>query len=148
MCKVLDVHWKEHLAEIDHLRGSIGLRAYAQKNPKNEFKQEAYSMFESMLDAIDSETVRALFSIDIVSKDQLEAIKKKEKEDVEMVLEKAEASALEENTKQNINSSTIKREDVKVGRNEIISITNGTETKEMKYKKAKPLIDSGEWRIS
>ena len=79
MLQVLDVHWKEHLAEVDHLRGSIGLRAYAQKNPKNEFKQEAYSMFESMLDAIDSETVRALFSIDIVSKDQLEAIKKKEK---------------------------------------------------------------------
>ena len=149
MLQVLDVHWKEHLAEIDHLRGSIGLRAYAQKNPKNEFKQEAYSMFESMLDAIDSETVRALFSIDIVSKDQLEAIKKKEKEDVEMVLEKAEASTVEENTNnENINSSTIKREDVKVGRNEIISITNGTETKEMKYKKAKPLIDSGEWRIS
>ncbi len=149
MLQVLDVHWKEHLAEIDHLRGSIGLRAYAQKNPKNEFKQEAYSMFESMLDAIDSETVRALFSIDIVSKDQLEAIKKKEKEDVEMVLEKAEASAKEENTNnQNINPATITRDDVKVGRNEIISITNGTETKEMKYKKAKPLIDSGEWRIS
>ena len=49
MLQVLDVHWKEHLAEIDHLRGSIGLRAYAQKNPKNEFKQEAYSMFEMML---------------------------------------------------------------------------------------------------
>jgi preprotein translocase subunit SecA len=47
MLQVLDVHWKEHLAEIDHLRGSVGLRAYAQKNPKNEFKQEAYSMFES-----------------------------------------------------------------------------------------------------
>ena len=58
MLQVLDVHWKEHLSEIDHLRGSIGLRAYAQKNPKNEFKQEAYSMFESMLDAIDAETVR------------------------------------------------------------------------------------------
>jgi preprotein translocase subunit SecA len=50
MLQVLDVHWKEHLAEIDHLRGSVGLRAYAQKNPKNEFKQEAYSMFEIMLD--------------------------------------------------------------------------------------------------
>ena len=149
MLQILDVHWKDHLSEMDHLRQSVGLRAYAQKNTKNEFKQEAYSMFESMLDAIDSETVRALFSIDIVSKDQLEAIKKKEKEDVEMVLEKAEASAVEENTNnENINSGTIKREDVKVGRNEIISITNGTETKEMKYKKAKPLIDSGEWRIS
>ena len=47
MLQVLDVHWKEHLAEVDHLRGSIGLRAYAQKNPKNEFKKEAYSMFAS-----------------------------------------------------------------------------------------------------
>ena len=55
----------------------------------------------------------------------------------------------EENTNnQNINPATITRDGVKVGRNEIISITNGTETKEMKYKKAKPLIDSGEWRIS
>ena len=66
-----------------------------------------------------------------------------------MVLEKEEASAVEENTNnQNINPTTITRDDVKVGRNEIISITNGTETKEIKYKKAKPLIDSGEWRIS
>ena len=46
MLQVLDVHLKEHLAEIDHLRNSVGLRAYAQKNPKNEFKREAYSMFE------------------------------------------------------------------------------------------------------
>ena len=42
MLQVLDVHWKEHLAEIDHLRNSVGLRAYAQKNPKNEFKREAF----------------------------------------------------------------------------------------------------------
>ena len=120
-----------------------------KKNPKNEFKQEAYSMFESMLDAIDSETVRALFSIDIVSKDQLEAIKKKEKEDAEMVLEKAEVPLEHDDVNnQNNNAEPIIREGVKVGRNEIISITNGTETKEMKYKKAKPLIDSGEWRIS
>ena len=102
-----------------------------------------------MLDAIDSETVRALFSIDIVSKDQLEAIKKKEKEDAEMVLEKAEVPLEHDDVNnQNNNAEPIIREGVKVGRNEIISITNGTETKEMKYKKAKPLIDSGEWRIS
>ena len=87
MLQVLDVHWKEHLAEIDHLRGSIGLRAYAQKNPKNEFKQEAYSMFESMLDAIDAETIRALFSIELVSKNQLDDLKQKEKKEREMVLD-------------------------------------------------------------
>ncbi len=149
MLQVLDVHWKEHLSEIDHLRGSIGLRAYAQKNPKNEFKQEAYSMFESMLDAIDAETVRALFSIDIVSKDQLEDIKQKEKKETEMILKKPDVpSNFGENNK-NTSSPTVPavREQAKIGRNEIIKISNGEETKEIKYKKAKPMIDSGDWRI-
>ena len=76
MLQVLDVHWKEHLAEVDHLRGSIGLRAYAQKNPKNEFKKEAYSMFEIMLDEIDIETVRILFSIQFADEEVLENLKK------------------------------------------------------------------------
>ena len=152
MLQVLDVHWKEHLSEIDHLRGSIGLRAYAQKNPKNEFKQEAYSMFESMLDAIDSETIRALFSIELVSKDQLEALKQKEDKEMEMVLEKAEAPNNHEEDVVNSNIGNKNpipsvREEIKIGRNEMIKITNGDETKEMKYKKAKPLIDAGEWRI-
>ena len=153
MLQVLDVHWKEHLSEIDHLRGSIGLRAYAQKNPKNEFKQEAYSMFESMLDAIDAETIRALFSIELVSKDQLETLKQKENNEREMVLEKAEAPINNEEVEvatKNVHQSSapLVREELKIGRNEVIKITNGDETKEMKYKKAKPLIDSGEWRIT
>ena len=76
--RTIDDSWREHLAAMDQLREGIGLRAYAQKNPKNEFKQEAYSMFESMLDAIDAETIRALFSIELVSKDQLETLKQKD----------------------------------------------------------------------
>ena len=90
--------------------------------------------------------IAALFIICSIA---IVAISRDEYRETQSVLEKEEASAVEENTNnKNINSGTIKREDVKVGRNEIISITNGTETKEMKYKKAKPLIDSGEWRIS
>ena len=77
MLQVLDVHWKEHLGEIDHLRNSIGLRAYAQKNPKNEFKKEAYSMFESMLDEIDSGTVRILFSLQIANENDVNSLKTK-----------------------------------------------------------------------
>ena len=149
MLQVLDVHWKEHLSEIDHLRGSIGLRAYAQKNPKNEFKQEAYSMFESMLDAIDAETVRALFSIDIVSKDQLKEIKEKEKKEAEEITKTSKTSEqLSTNTKINNESDNqLIRQEVKIGRNQLIKITNGQETKEIKYKKAKPMIDTGEWKI-
>ena len=152
MLQVLDVHWKEHLAEIDHLRGSVGLRAYAQKNPKNEFKKEAYSMFEIMLDEIDIETVRILFSIQFANEEVLEGLKKEKKD--EIVLEKPEPiftnSGEDVQTPlQNQESSTppLIRDEPKLGRNEIIKISNGTETKEIKYKKAKPLIETGEWKI-
>jgi len=151
MLQVLDVHWKEHLAEIDHLRGSVGLRAYAQKNPKNEFKQEAYSMFEIMLDTIDAETIRALFSIELVSKNQLDELKQKEKQEMEILLEKADAAPINEIDENKINKKEsldpVIRDETKIGRNELIQITNGQETKKMKYKKAMPLIDSGEWKI-
>ena len=153
MLQVLDVHWKEHLAEVDHLRGSIGLRAYAQKNPKNEFKQEAYSMFESMLDEIDSETVRILFVIEFASEEILEGLKR-DSEKEEMVLEKPEVETEELQTNQpppspqeRQNPQTVTRDEPKYGRNEIVKITNGQETKELKYKKALSLIESGEWKI-
>ena len=152
MLQVLDVHWKEHLAEIDHLRGSVGLRAYAQKNPKNEFKKEAYSMFEIMLDEIDIETVRILFSIQFANEEVLEGLKKEKKD--EIVLEKPEPIFTNsgedvQTPEQNQESSTppLIRDEPKLGRNEIIKISNGTETKEIKYKKAKPLIETGEWKI-
>ena len=153
MLQVLDVHWKEHLAEIDHLRGSVGLRAYAQKNPKNEFKQEAYSMFESMLEEIDSETVRILFAIEFASEEILENLKK-DSEKQEVVLEKPEAvnEDLQTNqptasTEEKKDPKTVTRDEPKYGRNEIVKITNGQETKELKYKKAQSLIESGEWKI-
>ncbi|MDC1149337.1 preprotein translocase subunit SecA [Gammaproteobacteria bacterium] len=152
MLQVLDVHWKEHLGEIDHLRNSIGLRAYAQKNPKNEFKKEAYSMFESMLDEIDTGTVRILFSLQIANEDDIKSIKQNEQKQ-EMTLEKAESKSynnddLDSQSKiSKVNTETIKRDEPKLGRNDLVKITNGQETQELKYKKAKLMIESGEWRI-
>ena len=95
MLQVLDVHWKEHLAEIDHLRNSIGLRAYAQKNPKNEFKREAYSMFESMLNEIDSGTIRILFSLQIAKEEGANNIQPNQ-DNQEMVYQKEEAPSFNE----------------------------------------------------
>ena len=152
MLQVLDVHWKEHLAEIDHLRNSIGLRAYAQKNPKNEFKKEAYSMFESMLDEIDSGTVRILFSLQIANEDDVNSLKQREQKQ-EITLEKSDSNNYKDhelNTQENSykeNTETIKRDEPKLGRNDLVKITNGQETQELKYKKAKLMIESGEWRI-
>jgi preprotein translocase subunit SecA len=150
MLQVLDVHWKEHLAEIDHLRGSVGLRAYAQKNPKNEFKAEAYKMFESMLDEIDFETIRMLFSLKISSEEEMNLVSNdKKNEDQEMVLNKEQASPIvgEKPNSNQKNIASIKRDEPKIGRNDFVKISNGTETKEVKYKKAKPLIESGKWNI-
>tara|TARA_Y100000389_G_scaffold69074_1_gene65679 strand:- start:586 stop:2046 length:1461 start_codon:yes stop_codon:yes gene_type:complete len=152
MLQVLDVHWKEHLAEIDHLRNSIGLRAYAQKNPKNEFKKEAYSMFESMLDEIDSGTVRILFSLQIAEDINSSHLIHDEK-NKEMTLEKEIApnfASNEPNTQENLvqkSSKNLQRETLKIGRNELVKITKGDETKEMKYKKAKLLIENDGWTI-
>ena len=150
MLQVLDVHWKEHLSEIDHLRGSIGLRAYAQKNPKNEFKREAYSMFENMLDEINSETVRILFSLQIKNHENLNSLSP-EQEVQDIKLQKDNSPSL---INENINEpepvediKTITRNEPKVGRNDIVKISNGKETKEIKFKKAQPLIDSGDWKI-
>ena len=152
MLQVLDVHWKEHLAEIDHLRGSIGLRAYAQKNPKNEFKKEAYSMFEIMLDEIDIETVRILFSIKFASEEVIEGLKKENKDEIvlekpEPLINNSEEGEKSVNEYQDPSPATVTREEPKLGRNEIVKITNGSETREMKYKKARSLIESGEWKI-
>jgi len=151
MLQVLDVHWKEHLAEIDHLRNSVGLRAYAQKNPKNEFKKEAYSMFESMLSEIDSETIRILFSLKVADDNDINSISH-EKDNAEIVLEKKEAGSnigLAQQDVVDINNSpaTIMRNEPKLGRNDLVKITNGTETKTIKYKKAKSLIENEGWQI-
>jgi len=151
MLQVLDVHWKEHLAEIDHLRNSVGLRAYAQKNPKNEFKKEAYSMFESMLSEIDSETIRILFSLKVADDNDVNSISH-ENDNAEIVLEKKEAGSnigLAQQDVVDINNSpaTIMRNEPKLGRNDLVKITNGTETKTIKYKKAKSLIENEGWEI-
>jgi preprotein translocase subunit SecA len=150
MLQVLDVHWKEHLSEIDHLRNSVGLRAYAQKNPKNEFKREAYSMFETMLSEIDAETIRILFSLQISTESELERLNKQDSSQ-EMKMEKEEINSdIFQNEKQptpKLQTNTVTRSEPKLGRNDLVKITNGQETQEMKYKKAKLMIESGNWRL-
>ena len=129
MLQVLDNHWKDHLAEMDHLRQNIGLRAYAQKNPKNEYKREAYEMFEDMLQTINTETVKVLFSLELVSEEEINELKERALEE-----QKKQQSLSSENQPtlqpptigQNISSEqqepkasqTIQRNAPKLGRND------------------------------
>ena len=147
MLQVLDVHWKEHLAEIDHLRQSIGLRAYAQKNPKNEYKREAYAMFEEMLDQINKETIRVLFTLQLTSPDEITNVKDSSQDELELKKDDFNKENINEVNESKLDNIPITREEPKFGRNEVVKITNGIDTKEMKYKKAKLLIETGEWKV-
>ena len=72
MLQSLDSHWREHLAALDHLRQGIHLRGYAQKNPKQEYKREAFELFESLLQLVRSEVTKLLMTVQIRTEEQLE----------------------------------------------------------------------------
>ncbi len=74
MLQTLDTHWREHLAALDHLRQGIHLRGYAQKNPKQEYKREAFELFAMMLDAVRNEVTRILVTVQIRSEQDVEAV--------------------------------------------------------------------------
>ncbi|MBY0574231.1 MAG: preprotein translocase subunit SecA [Undibacterium sp.] len=73
MLKAIDSHWREHLAALDHLRQGIHLRGYAQKNPKQEYKREAFELFGQMLDMIKSEVVSTIVTVRIQTREEIEA---------------------------------------------------------------------------
>lgn len=74
MLHSVDVHWREHLSALDHLRQGIHLRGYAQKNPKQEYKREAFELFSSMLDAIKLDVTRTLMNVRIRTEEDIEAV--------------------------------------------------------------------------
>ena len=71
MLQILDGHWREHLAALDHLRQGIHLRGYAQKNPKQEYKREAFELFGAMIEAVKLEVVKNLTMVEIRAKDDV-----------------------------------------------------------------------------
>ena len=83
MLHVLDSHWKEHLASMDYLRQSVGLRGYAQKNPKQEYKREAYEMFEELLGKIKVDVVNFLCKLEITMPEEVDAIEAEHKQQQE-----------------------------------------------------------------
>ncbi|HEX6735027.1 MAG TPA: SEC-C metal-binding domain-containing protein, partial [Azonexus sp.] len=72
MLQSLDSSWREHLAALDHLRQGIHLRGYAQKNPKQEYKREAFELFEGLLDRVRRDVTRVVFTVQIRSAEDVE----------------------------------------------------------------------------
>jgi len=120
LLQVLDHHWKEHLLAMDHLRQSVGLRGYAQKQPIQEYKRESFELFESMLDKVREETMLALHRVKI------------EQPVIEKPVEAAPVtySHVLEETDEPEAAHTYKREEAKVGRNDPCPCGSGKKYKQ------------------
>ena len=138
MLEVLDRHWKEHLAKMDHLRQGIHLRGYAQKNPKQEYKREAFQLFQSLLENIKFEVIQFLAVVELRGAEEVEEMQKQfeQASKVDMKLEHEQASAMKDTgTDENSNDKVeaaqpFIREQAKVGRNEPCPCGSGKKFKQ------------------
>lgn len=97
MLQILDNMWKEHLAAMDYLRQGIHLRAYAQKQPKQEYKREAFQLFEELLSNVKHEVIRVLARFTVTAQEDPETIERKRREaEARMMFQKTNAGALDD----------------------------------------------------
>jgi preprotein translocase subunit SecA len=122
---------------MDHLRQVIHLRAYAQKNPKQEYKREAFNLFQSMLDSLKHDVVRFLFNVRIQREDEIEALERQRREEQahkQMEFKHDDASLAEADSEgaeaETAPVEPFVREGKKVGRNEPCPCGSGKKYKQ------------------
>ncbi|MGZ8136165.1 MAG: preprotein translocase subunit SecA [Methylococcaceae bacterium] len=137
MLQVLDTSWKEHLAAMDYLRQGIHFRGYAQKDPKQEYKREAFEMFTSLLDHIKYEVIGILFKVQVREEEDVQAIDQQMQAPREMHFEHADAPALDDyeqpvvaEQEEVAREQPIVREGSKVGRNDPCPCGSGKKFKQ------------------
>jgi preprotein translocase subunit SecA len=137
MLQVLDTSWKEHLAAMDYLRQGIHFRGYAQKDPKQEYKREAFEMFTNLLEHIKYEVIEILFKVQVRQEEDVQAIDEQMQAPREMHFEHAAAPALDDfeqlgvvEQEQNVLEQPFVREGAKVGRNDPCPCGSGKKYKQ------------------
>ncbi|HJO11618.1 MAG TPA: SEC-C metal-binding domain-containing protein, partial [Gammaproteobacteria bacterium] len=144
MLQILDGLWKEHLATMDHLRQGIFLRSYSGKNPKQEYKREAFGLFTELLDTMQQEVIKVLSHVKIRQEDEANAIERQREQrraKEKMTFRHSVASAMAGNTKPEPNAedqpepaqeqqAPFVRDDRKVGRNEPCPCGSGKKYKQ------------------
>lgn len=137
MLQVLDTRWKEHLQSMDQLRQGIHLRGYAQKNPKQEYKREAFGLFEHFLANVRSDVVRILSHVKIRTPEEVEAIEQQRRSEAEALMQRQTArhGALPDEQSANTsatdaNAQPFKRDFPKVGRNDVCPCGSGKKYKQ------------------
>ena len=133
MLQNLDSHWKEHLAAMDHLRQGIGLRSYAQKNPKQEYKRESFALFSQMLEALKVEVITILSRVKVQAEEDVEKVEeqRRQADNVPKQFEHENASATEappEAASDKVRTEV--RDGPKVGRNDPCPCGSGKKYKQ------------------
>ncbi len=116
--QTMDNHWREHLAAMDHLRQGIHLRGYAQKDPKQEFKREAFTLFSEMLDSLKYEIIRLLSSVEIASEEDVNAVEDQRRADQAFNMQFIHDDDDSNQDYDDNMNTTFKRDEKKVGRND------------------------------
>ena len=142
MLDIVDAMWKEHLASMDHLRQGIHLRAYAQKQPKQEYKREAFQLFEDLLNNIQVEVIKILCRVEFRGKEDLDEIEKRRREQEQKSqlkykketsnqlgtrIDQAQAARLD--SSQALGQAPFVRSNKKIGRNELCPCGSGKKFK-------------------
>ena len=156
----IDEEWKEHLREMDDLRSAVNNATYEQKDPLVIYKLESYELFKNMLSRLNEDVVELLMKLDIPEQQEVESTNKEDKQSNYSGSSSGQSSSSQpplpgrQGYDEAIKNSMRREEkqqpivvEPKLGRNELVKISNGKETKELKYKKAKSMIESGLWRI-
>ncbi len=138
MLQVLDSHWKDHLAAMDHLRHSIHLRGYAQKNPKQEYKREAFVLFTQMLDRVKTDVATTLLRVQVRAEEDVEAVERQRRQAGEYDYQHATAGAMTgeapaedvERARADRQAAPFVRAQRKVGRNEACPCGSGKKYKQ------------------
>lgn len=137
--QMTDMLWVEHLEVMGYTRSSVGLRAYGQRDPLIEYRKEGTRLFKEMEFAIIERIA------DVLPRMQPQAVAKDEEELKEEARKAQQAAGQTEESREK-NKTVVKNENDSIGRNDLVTITNGTETKEMKFKKAEALLAEG-WSL-
>ena len=133
MLTILDQKWKEHLATMDHLRQGIHLRAYAQKQPKQEYKREAFVLFQELLQQIKRDVIRLLCRVQVERDGEIDEVERRRREEQARRMryqhERASTSGADGPAREEQRPATFVRGERKVGRNEKCPCGSG-----LKYK--------------
>jgi preprotein translocase subunit SecA len=132
MLQTLDIQWREHLAMMDHLRQGIHLRGYAQKNPKQEYKREAFELFATMLEMIKRDVVAALSRVEIQTDNDINTLEEQRRHTMphDMRLQHHAMETEEDNAQKPENILPFVRSTPKVGRNDPCPCGSGKKYKQ------------------